>query len=49
VRQGRTDRSIARLVNDELIGSAVPHQDAGAGEALDYAALGETLERILGA
>jgi hypothetical protein len=49
VRQGRTDRSIARLVNDELIGSAVQHQDAGAGEALDYAALGETLERILGA
>jgi hypothetical protein len=49
VRQGRTDRSIARLVNDELLRPAVPDHDDGVGETVGYAELGETLERILGA
>jgi hypothetical protein len=49
VRQGRTDRSIARLANGELLRPAVPDHDYGAGETLGYPELGETLERILGA
>ena len=47
VRQGRTDRSIARLVSDELLGLAMPDDNSRADEILGYAELGETLERIL--